>query len=91
MQPVLTFGLPRRLCLIGRLEASPLSVPVGDDDLPWVCEGLGRGEIWTFPAGTVMVEVEDLGLDILGKYLNIKQPNGVQEFKLQATRRGRVG
>jgi hypothetical protein len=55
MQPVLTFGLPRRLCLIGRLEESPLFVLAGDCGLP--CSR----EIWTFPAGTVMVEVEVLG------------------------------
>jgi hypothetical protein len=61
MQPVLTFGLPRRLCLIGRLEDSPLSVLVGDGDLPGGCGTRGRGEIRTFPAGTVIVEVEELG------------------------------
>jgi hypothetical protein len=63
MQPVLTFGLPRRLCLIGKLEYSPLSVLAGDADLPCGCVTLGRGEIWTFAAGIVMgeMEVEELG------------------------------
>lgn len=68
MQPVLTFGLPRRLCLIGRLKGSPLSVLAGEVDLLCGCETLGRDEICTFPAGTVMVEVEveELGWASIG-------------------------
>jgi hypothetical protein len=94
MHPVLTFGLPRRLCLIGRLEDSAPSVLKGDVDLPCGCETLGKGEIRTFPTGTVMVEVEveELGWAIGGEnVLSGRQADGVQEFKVQATIIGQVG
>ena len=60
MQPVLTFGLPRRLCLIGRLEDSALSVLADDGDLPCGGKTRGRGEIRTFPTGTATVEVDEV-------------------------------